>query len=395
MPLAPDTSVGSDAVASIRWEDGAMGDTQPRPASRPAETRGMGEFELIARLTAGLATRPDVVLGVGDDAALLALDPASPWLLAATVDAQVEGRHFVRGVATPEDIGHKALAVSLSDLAAMGAEPLWALVSLVLPPGADPEELERVYAGMRALAEGYGIAIVGGNVAALARPPVHPRGPDTQAQGEAEQGPLVLDVTALGRVRRGQALTRAGGRPGDALLVTGTLGAAAAGLLTLVTGRSPPLAGKLAPNMLSLARTALVAPTPRVAEGRALAETGDVHAMLDVSDGLAADLAHLCTASDCGALLDAAAIPVSPAARAVAAAYGRDALHLALYGGEDYGLLFATAPTAVGVVRDAVARCGGEAQVIGKLTAPGDALRVRWPGGAIGPLEPRGWDHLR
>ncbi len=372
-----------------------MGDTQPGRATRPPDTSGVGEFELIARLTAGLATRPDVVLGVGDDAALLALDPASPWLLAATVDAQVEGHHFVRGVATPEDIGHKALAVNLSDLAAMGAEPLWALVSLVLPPGADPTELERVYAGMRALAERYGIAIVGGNVAALARPQARVACPSEPGRDVAGQGPLVLDVTALGRVRRGQALTRAGGRPGDALLVTGTLGGAAAGLLALVTGQSPRDAARLAPKVLRLAREALVAPIPRVAEGRALAETGEVHAMLDVSDGLAADLAHLCAASDCGALLDAAAIPIAPAARAVAAAYGRDALDLALYGGEDYELLFATAPATVDVVRDAVARCGGEAHVIGRLTAPGDGLRIRWPDGAAGPLEPRGWDHLR
>lgn len=354
-----------------------MRDTQPEAAARSPDTRGVGEFELIARLTAGLTTRPDVVLGVGDDAALLALDPASPWLLVAAVDAQVEGRHFVRGVATLEDIGHKALAVNLSDLAAMGAEPLWALVSLVLPPAADPAELERIYAGMRALAERYGVAIVGGNIAATA------------------QGPLTLDITALGRVRRGRALTRAGGRPGDALLVTGTLGAAAAGLLALTTGHSPEDVAKLAPNMLSLARAALVAPVPRVDEGRALAETGDVHAMLDVSDGVAADLAHLCAASDCGALLDAAAIPVSPAARAVAAAFGRDALDLALYGGEDYELLFATAPTAVDAVRDAVVGCGGEAHVIGTLTTPADGLRIRWPDGAVGPLEPHGWDHLR
>ena len=359
-----------------------MGDTQSGSGSAPQSPGAgrVGEFELIARLTAGLTSRPDVVLGVGDDAALLALDPASPWLLAATVDAQVEGRHFVRGIATPEDIGHKALAVNLSDLAAMGAEPLWALVSLVLPPQADAAELERVYAGMRVLAQRYGVAIVGGNIAST------------------ESGPLVVDVTVLGRVARGRAITRAGGQPGDALLVTGTLGAAAAGLLALVTAPHAPEAPhavRLAQDVLSLARRALVAPAPHVAEGRTLAETGEVHAMLDVSDGLAADLAHLCAASGCGALLDAATIPIAAAARAVAAAYGRSALDLALYGGEDYQLLFATTPAAVGTVRDAVARVGGEAQVIGTLTAPSDGLRIRWPDGTIGPLEPRGWDHLR
>lgn len=385
----------------------AMGDTPRTPAILPVAGH-IGEFELIARLTAGLNTRPDVVLGAGDDAALLALDPASPWLLAATVDAQVEGQHFIRGIATPEEIGHKALAVNLSDLAAMGAEPLWALVSLILPPDADPAELERSYGGMRALAEAYGVAIVGGNIAALDRG--KDRGDEARAQkdrgtevpahgeGRAAGGPLIMDVIALGRVARGRAVTRGGGRRGDALLVTGTLGAAAAGLLALV--KEPQAlntkdAARLAPDVLRAARLALVAPVPRVAEGQALGETGEVHAMLDVSDGLAADLAHLCAASDCGALLDATEIPVAPVARAVATAYGRDALDLALYGGEDYELIFAAAPEAVGVVRAAVARVGGEARVIGELTAPGEGLRIRWPDGVIGPLEPRGWDHLR
>ena len=379
-----------------------MGDRQQQPANQPPDASRVGEFELIARLTAGLSTRPDVVLGAGDDTALLALDPESPWLLAATVDAQVEGRHFVRDIATPEEIGHKALAVNLSDLAAMGAEPLWALVSLILPPGSDAAELEGVYAGMRALAERYGVAIVGGNIAALGSDRAHGMRPYITASDSSSvvvrpvspAGPLILDVTALGRVARGQAILRSGGRPGDALLVTGSLGAAAAGLLALVTGRRPESAARLAPEMLSVARVALVAPTPRVAEGRALAETGDVHAMLDVSDGLAADLAHLCAASDCSALLDATAIPVALAARAVAAAYGRNALELALDGGEDYELLFATSPEAVGVVRDAVARVGGEAHVIGELTPPAAGLRIRWDDGTVVPLEPRGWNHL-
>ncbi|MFI5274425.1 MAG: thiamine-phosphate kinase [Ktedonobacterales bacterium] len=341
--------------------------------SNPQRARPIGEFELIARLTAGLPARPDVALGPGDDAALLALDPDSPWLLAATVDAQVEGRHFVRGVATPEDVGHKALAVNLSDLAAIGAEPLWALVSLVLPPSYDAAEIERIYAGMRALAERYGVAIAGGNVAAAA-------------------GPLVVDVTALGRVRRGAAVTRAGGHPGDALLVTGTLGAAAAGLLALVLA---PQQAELAPDVLSFVRAALVAPQPRVAEGRALAAMGGVGAMLDVSDGLAADLRHLCAASGVGALLDAAAIPIAPAARVVAEAYGRDALELALSGGEDYELLCAVRAEQVPAALDAVARAGGMARLIGELTDTSGELRMRGADGISVPLDLRGWDHLR
>ena len=170
----------------------------------------LGEFGLIARLTRDLPGRTDVVLPAGDDAALLDLSGAGDMLLVATCDAQVEGRHFIRGVATPEEIGWKALAVNLSDIAAMGAEPLWALVSLLLPAGESVAELDGVYTGMRALARRYGVAIVGGNVAGT-------------------PGPLAIDITLLGRVAPARALTRAGGRLGDALMVTGTLGAAAAG----------------------------------------------------------------------------------------------------------------------------------------------------------------------
>src|SRR5690348_2441925 len=177
--------------------------------------KDLGEFGLIARLTRGLPGRADVVLPAGDDAALLDLGGGADALLAATCDAQVEGRHFMRGAATPEEIGWKALAVNLSDIAAMGAEPLWALVSLLLPPGESVAVLDGVYAGLRTLAARYGVAIVGGNIAGTS-------------------GPLTIDITLLGRVMRARALTRAAGHPGDTLLVTGTLGAAAAGVLLAV-----------------------------------------------------------------------------------------------------------------------------------------------------------------
>src|SRR5579859_2263909 len=148
-----------------------------------------GEFSLIARLTAGIATRADVLLGVGDDAAVLAVGPDA--LLVATCDAQVEGRHFVRGLMTPHEIGHKALAVNLSDIAAMGAEPAWALISLLLPPNVDATELDGVYAGLLALAQRYSVALVGGNISATS-------------------GPLAIDITLLGRVNGSRVLKRAG-----------------------------------------------------------------------------------------------------------------------------------------------------------------------------------------
>jgi thiamine-monophosphate kinase len=329
----------------------------------------LGEFGLIARLTGDGGTRSDVLLGVGDDAAVLDLGGES--LLVATVDAQVEGRHFLRGVATPEEIGHKALAVSLSDIAAMGAEPLWALISLLVPPDLAVEVLDGIYAGFKALAGRFGVALVGGNVAATG-------------------GPLALDVTLLGRVPRGRVLTRAGGQPGDLLLVTGTLGAAAAGTLSQ---SSDSRLASLAHHVPLRARQAQVAPQPRVDEGRALAATGVVRAMLDVSDGLASDVSHLCERSGVGAELEAAFIPVDPAAVAVATALGRDPLELALTGGEDYELLFSVSPGDEDRAMDAIREVGGSVYLIGRLvTEPG--LRLRYVDGRVVALATRGWDHL-
>lgn len=333
--------------------------------------RVAGEFELIARLTGGIESRPDVALGIGDDAALL--DFGADSLLVATVDAQVAGRHFVLGIATPEEVGHKSLAVNLSDIAAMGGEPLWALVSLLVPPALESAVLDRVYAGLRALARRCGVAIVGGNVAATS-------------------GPLTLDVVLLGRAARGRALTRSGGRPGDLVLVTGELGAAAAGVLALVT---QPRAGLLAPDILARVRRAMAAPEPRVGIGRALAASGAATAMLDISDGLASDLWHLCARSDVGAVIDAADIPISLDARAVCSVYGRDAVELALTGGEDYELLFAVPPARRDDALAAVGAAGGTARVIGELTADAGSLLLRRPGGALEPLPADGWDHLR
>ncbi len=332
----------------------------------------LGEFGLIDRLTDGLAARPDVVLGAGDDAALL--DLGTGMLLVATCDSQVQGRHFLLDVASPEEIGSKALAVNLSDIAAMGAEPLWALVSLLTPPDLDVAVLDGVYAGMRRMAARYDVAIVGGNVSAT-------------------DGPLTIDVTLLGRMTRERALRRSGANSGDALLVSGTIGAAAAGVILATDARFKPT--QIAPEMREAARRAMVSPEPQVALGTRLAASGEVTAMLDVSDGLAQDLGHLCERSGVGALLHADAIPIAPAVVAVASAYERDPLRLALTGGEDYQLLFAARPDAVEALRAAAREVGTEVTLIGSLTGKGDGIRLRLADGTTQPVAPSGWDHLR
>src|SRR5258708_636149 len=209
-PLGRRTYTCSHALSG-----GVCSSGHPQAGVAPVQVSDLGEFGLIERLAAHLPSRPDEILSTGDDAALVDLGAAA--LLVATVDALVDGRHFLRAVATPEEIGHKALAVNLSDIAAMGAEPLWALVSLLVPPATDVALLDGIYAGMAALAQSFAVAIVGGNVAST-------------------NGPLTLDVTVLGRVQRHQAILRSGARQGDVLCVTGSLGAAAAGPPPATTG---------------------------------------------------------------------------------------------------------------------------------------------------------------
>jgi thiamine-monophosphate kinase len=333
-------------------------------------TGALGEFELIARLTRDLESRADVLLGVGDDAALLR--PPSGELLVATCDAQVAGQHFTLAASSAEEIGHKALAVNLSDLAATGAAPLWALVSLHLPRGLALETLDGIYAGIRALARRFDVAIVGGNITAT-------------------EGPLAVDVTMLGACPPGRVLTRAGGRPGHALLLIGALGAAAAGVLAEA---HPTELASLAPALRARAHQAHCAPEPLVLEGQVLAATGTTSALIDVSDGLAGDLGHICERSQVGAVIEAAALPIDPAAAAIARVLDRDPLDLALHGGEDYALLGSVPQEAIEHTLSALRAAGSAATIIGALTEPADGLRLRRAEGREIALEPRGWDHL-
>jgi thiamine-monophosphate kinase len=343
------------------------------PEADTGETDLLGESGVIARLTEGLQTRPDVLLASGDDAALL--DAAGSHLLVATCDAQVEGIHFIRGVATYEEIGHKALAVNLSDIAAMGGEPRWALISLLIPSELKMSDLDQVYSGMRALAGTYSVALVGGNISFIS-------------------GPFCIDVTLLGAVSRDRVLMRSGAQPGDLILVTGTLGAAAAGVLWSVSAPDPALCSLLSLETRERTRQAMVAPLPGVAEGRAIAASEAATAMIDVSDGLAQDLWHICQSSHVGAVLEAKWVPVDRAAHEVARIYGKDALELALYGGEDYVLLFTAREDSVETALEAIRGAGGIGRIIGRVVDPSQAMKLRLAGGEIRPLEPRGWDHL-
>ncbi len=313
---------------------------------------GAGEFDLIARIRARVATRADVVLGIGDDAALLAPPPGRQ--LVVTADTLNDGVHFPRGT-SPADVGWKALAVNLSDLASMGAEPAWCTLSLSLPQS-DPAWIEGFLDGFLDLAGQHGIALVG---------------------GDTTRGPLSIAVTAMGLVEPGRALRRDGARVGDEVWVTGTLGDAAGGLALLDREPVPAL------------RARLDRPTPRVAAGRALA--GIATACVDVSDGLLADLGHVCARSHVAAHLDVDALPASAALRE---AFGEaDRIALQASGGDDYELCF-TAPADAGADIDAVsAQLGLRFTRIGRIVAgegvhPVDAKSQPWSSPR------RGYDHF-
>jgi thiamine-monophosphate kinase len=313
---------------------------------------GTGEFDLIARIRARVAPRADVVLGIGDDAALLAPPPGRQ--LVVTADTLNEGVHFPRGT-SPADVGWKALAVNLSDLASMGAEPAWCTLSLSLPQS-DPAWIDGFLDGFLDLAGQHGIALVG---------------------GDTTRGPLSIAVTAMGLVEPGRALRRDGARVGDEVWVTGTLGDAAGGLALLDREPVPAL------------RARLDRPTPRVAAGRAL--VGIASACVDVSDGLLADLGHVCARSRVAARIDVDALPASAALRE---AFGEaDRIALQASGGDDYELCF-TAPADAGADIGAVsAQLGLRFTRIGRIVAgegvhPVDAKSQPWSSPR------RGYDHF-
>ncbi len=322
----------------------------------------MDEFELIARFFSRPPRSKSVVLGVGDDAALLAPTPGHE--LVASVDMLVAGRHFVAD-ADPEALGHKTLAVNLSDLAAMGATPRWALLAGALPE-ADERWLAAFARGFYAEADAHGVDLVG---------------------GDTTRGPLNLCVTILGEVPAGTALTRGGAGAGDAIYVSGRLGDAAAAVAAM--------AGRLALDDATLraCRVRLDRPTPRVALGVAL--RGVATAAIDVSDGLVGDLGHVLERSNAGATIDLRAIPRSATLDALLAGAQRGtALACVLAGGDDYELCF-TAPASAAPKVDGVARTlGMEIARIGTI-APGRALVVRDESGApLSPL-PHAFDHFR
>lgn len=322
------------------------------------------EDELIAGLREIVEAHPAnrrLLNRIGDDAAVW--QPSRSHRSVVTTDALVENRHFRRATMGFHDIGWRAMAANLSDLAAMGARPVLATVALGVPLDVGPADLAELYRGMLAVAGKHGCAIAGG---------------DTTRSTE-----MLISITAIGEVRPSNLKGRGGARPGDILAVTGPLGASRAGL---------HLADNLSMTNGDLAREALRAhrnPEPRVREGAWLAAGSNVHAMMDISDGLSTDLSRLCAASSCAAIVED--VPVAECAREAAAARGEDPQTYALAGGEDFELLVAVDPRAFRYLSGRFRkRFGRPLYPVGRVRE-GSGMAVR-KGELEEPLSPSGWD---
>jgi len=322
----------------------------------------LSEFDIIRRyFTAAGARRGDVAVGVGDDAAVVDV-PAGQQLVLA-MDTLVSGVHFPEETRA-EDIGYKALAVNLSDLAAMGAEPAWATLALTAPRN-DPAWLAAFAGGFSELARAAGVQLIG---------------------GDTTRGPLTVTVQVHGLVSRGEAVLRSAAREGDVIYVTGTLGDAALALRRWRAGL--PVTSRAERQLAAR----LDRPTPRIEAGRAL--RGLAHAMIDISDGLAADLGHILAASGAGATITLDALPLSAAFEEVAAAMHKErAAEIALTGGDDYELCFTVAAAHCAEAERRLAAIGCGYRAIGLIEAAA-GLRVRDRDGASVAVERGGYDHF-
>jgi len=326
--------------------------------------RGLGEFALIERLTRKIKPSEAVTLGIGDDAAAVSVPPGH--LLLSTIDSQVEGVHFEWPLTTPENLGHKLAAINLSDIAAMGGTPLYGLVNLALPPDLPINRVQEFYKGLLRQLSAYNTEIVGGNVSASPN--------------------FVSGLTLLGKILPKNMKKRNGARPGDFICVTGSLGKGAAGL---ALARESDSLKKENQAILKFWQT----PRARVRAGQILGNLPDVHAMIDISDGLAGDLAHICKASHVGAIVEETALPVDKSIQALAIRLKKSVLNWILHGGEDYELLFTVPEEALSEVRvrlNAVV----SVSVVGKITDKPGELVLQKRNRIVEKIEPNAWDHF-
>jgi len=333
------------------------------------KTNNLSEFSLINRIANKFHQyKKDVLKGIGDDAAVVKINKDKCFLY--TCDTLVSGVHFLEKYATPYQIGQKAAAINISDIAAMGGKPKYFLVSLFLPQGTTEKFIDQLYQGLIEKCNLYDIDIIGGNI--------------------ARSNQFIIDLFLIGGVSAKNLLLRSGAKVGDLVLVTGTLGDSAAGLKLLQN----PTINISAPNRKKLISRYL-SPTSRIKEGMLIAKSGKASAMIDISDGLSSDLIHICEESKAGVKLYLDKLPVSDSAKKIAELTNRSYLDLALNGGEDYELCF-TVPykNASFLVQQLKKKTKTKITVIGEIIPQKQGKWLIGKTGEKTPLIPKGWDHF-
>ena len=329
------------------------------------------ESEIISRIKQRARSRDDVLIGIGDDAAVL--KNTSETDLLACCDLMIEGVHFRLDWTTPRMLGRKALAVNLSDIAAMGGVPKFAMISVALPHQCSAEFVDELFGGIAELADQHGVSIIGG---------------DTSSSRDS----LFVDVSVIGECETGKAITRRGAKAGDKIYVSGSLGASALGLSLLKDGFRLD-DSKDRSDAKQQAIFSHLMPAPRLAIGRALCELGLATSMIDISDGLSTDLWHILYESHAGALIHAEAVPIAGSVVSLSrVTQGIDPLRLALDGGEDYELLFTVRPEREKELMALAGTLGTRITAIGDIV--GDTGLSIELNGAIESVERSGYEHL-
>lgn len=329
----------------------------------------IGEFGLIDRLAGQLGSvDKSVIVGIGDDAAVVQY--AANVHVVTTTDMLVEGVHFRTDTIPDRELGWKMVAVSISDIAAMGGRPRHVLISLAIPAGHDVERLEALYAGVRDVCDAYGCHVIGGDIVKT-------------------DGPFVISVTLLGEVPGGEELRRSTARPGDLVFLTGSVGSSAAGLHYVQHGGDANLSGEQAARLLRAHQR----PEPQVEAGRLLRESGACTSLNDVSDGVASESNEIAKASGVRLVLDAGKLPFDPGVLQYAKLRGADPLEWGLYGGEDYQLIGTLRAERADEVRQSFQEKGLTLFLIGRVEAGRGVILSRE--GEEQVLTPRGFNHFR
>ncbi|NQT25617.1 thiamine-phosphate kinase [candidate division KSB1 bacterium] len=328
------------------------------------DLKSTGEFGMIERIQAMLAgSDADIPLSIGDDAAVL--NSKLGYQTVVTTDALIEGIHFDLRYTPLEDLGWKALAVNLSDLAAMAADPTGAVISLALPTDWSSDQVEQLYQGLKACSETYQCPIIGGDTT-------------------GSPGPAMLSLTVLGEVQKDRYITRSGAKPGDFVCVSGDLGGSLTGFEALHSG--PP----------GIVRTPaidkLLRPFPRLQIAKELFTTLSLHAMIDISDGLGSEIHHICSKSKMGCLIEADKIPIHPEAKALSEQIGQDVIEMAMTSGEEYELLFTLSAGDLENFQNM--KMDVPCHIIGEMKEASSGIKINRDG-QIESIKANGWDHFK